>query len=88
MNAKPFKKWTRQEKIVAWLKSLGYTEIAHRTNKYVALEKRYGEFSKTYFVGHSGALRRSLTGKVSDSVSITLNREKFKTFCIDREVAP
>lgn len=77
--AKLFKNWTKQEKLCAWLKSMGYEEVETRTAKYRALRKEL--HGVTYFIGKAGAFRKSMKGTVSDSISTTPNMAKFEAWC-------
>lgn len=80
--AKMFKNLTIQMKLKAWLEAQGFVEVETRTTKYIAM-RHSGKPMLTYFLGKSGAFRRSLSG-ITVSYSTTPGKQ-FEEFCAKQE---
>lgn len=61
---------TNRDKIIAGLTALGFVQVDARTSKYLVF-KEPGSNNNAYLVGKSGALRKTTTGTVSKSISLT-----------------
>lgn len=81
--AKLFKNLTKQQKLVLWLESLGYSQIECRTAKYIAMQRVPG--GVVWFIGKAGAFRKSIKGTITDSVSKTPDPVRFGEFCKMKE---
>lgn len=71
-------KLTLQRRVIRYMEAHGYKEVVSRSRKYRTFKLSANiDKDKRYFVGKSGAVRSSYSGRVDDARSITETIMKF-----------